>query len=112
MENYFLLDGLKRLDDTTHSEVVVIFGAVKSSDNQIDNTKMVVVCLILSFCHLSCFLFFSLQSFHDFLSFLILVDHDVADTKVSDDNCSKTEHVIRVFVDDWLIVPDSLIVSL
>lgn len=88
MENYFLLDGFERLDDTTDSEVVVIFGAVERSDDQIDYTKMVVVSLFLGFCHFSCFLFLSLESFHDFLSFLVLVNHDVADTKISDNNSS------------------------
>lgn len=106
------MDGLERLDDTANSEVVVIFGAVERSDDQIDNTKMVVVGLLLSFCHLSCFLFFSLQSFHDFFSFLVLVNHDIADTKISDDNSSEAEHVVRIFVDNWFIIPDSFIVSL
>lgn len=105
------MDWLKRLDNTTNSEIVVVFGAVESSDDQIDNAKMIVVRLLFSFCHFSCFLFLSLQSFHDFLSFFVLVDHDVADTKVGNDNSSEAEHVIRVFVDDGFVVSDGLVVS-
>lgn len=112
MKSYFLLDWFKRLDNTTYSEIVIIFGAVESSDNQIDNAKMVVISLLFSLRHFSCFLLLSLKSFHDFLSFFILVDHDIADTKVGNDNSSKAKHVIRVFVDDGLVVPDSLVVSL
>lgn len=112
MNSYFLLDWFKRLDNTTYSKIVVIFGAVESSDNQIDNAKMVVVSLFFSFCHFSCFLLLSLKPLHDFLSFFIFVDHDIADAEVGNNNSSEAEHVICVFIDDGLIVSDSFVVSL
>lgn len=73
---------------------------------------MIVVCLLLSLCHLCCLLLLSLQSFHNFLSFFILVDHNIAYTKIGNDNSSQAEHIISIFVYNWLIISNSFIVSL
>ena len=72
---------------------------------------MVLVGLFLSLSDLSCLFFLSLQSLHDLFSFFIFIDHDIADTEVSDHNGSQTEHIISIFVDDRLIIPDGFIVS-
>jgi hypothetical protein len=75
---YLLLDGLEGLDDPAHSEVVVVFGAVKRTDDQVDDAEMVLVGLLLILRHFRRLLLLHLQPLHDLLRFLVFVHHDVA----------------------------------
>jgi len=71
-----------------------------------------MVGLLLSLGHLCRLLLLNLQPLHNLLSLLILIHHDVANTKIGDHDGGQTKHVICVFVDDGLIVSDGLVVSL
>lgn len=106
------MDRLKRLDDSPDTEVVVIFRAVKSSDDQVNYAEVVMVGLFFSLGYFSCFFFLGLQPLHYFLCLLVLVDHDITDTEVGNHNGSQTQHVVSILIDDRLIVPDSFVVAL
>ena len=81
-----LLDGLQRFDDSTDTELEIEFGAVERTNDQIDNAKVVVIDHFLDFLF-GCFFLFDFKPSHDVFSLFIKVDHDVAHTQVSDDNC-------------------------
>jgi len=111
MQKYLLLYGLKWFEDSAHSKIIVVFRAIESTNDEIYNTEMIVVGLFLSFCHFCSLLFFSLQPFHDFLSLLVFVDHDIADTEISNNYGCQTEHIICILADDGLIISDCFIIS-
>lgn len=68
--------------------------------------------LLFSLGHLGCLLLFGLEPLHDFFGFLVLVDHDVAHAQIGYDDSGETKHVICIFIDDGLIIPDGLVISL
>jgi hypothetical protein len=72
---------------------------------------MVVICLFLCLGHFGCFFLFGFKSLHYVFGLLVFIDHDIAYTKIGDNNSSETKHVISIFGDNRLIIPDSLIVS-
>ena len=73
---------------------------------------MVVICLFFCLGHLSCFFLFSFKSLHDIFSLLIFIDHNIAYTEISNNNSRQTKHIISIFRDNGLIIPDSLIIPL
>lgn len=109
---YLFLDGLEWFYYSTNTEVIVILWTIKCTDYQVNNTEMVVICLLLSLSHLCGLLLLSLQSFHNFLSFFIFIDHNVAHTEIGNNNSSEAEHVISIFVYNWLIISNGFIISL
>lgn len=73
---------------------------------------MIVICLFFSLCHFSSFFLFSLQSFHDLLSLLVFIDHNITNTEISHHDGCQTEHVISILIHNRLVVANSLIVPL
>lgn len=67
--------------------------------------------LFFGLCHFSGFFLFSLKSFHNILSLLILVDHNVRNTQVRNNDGSQRKHVFRIFRHNRFVVSDGLIVS-
>ena len=73
---------------------------------------MVVIGLFLSLRYLRSLFLLSLQSLHDLLSLLILIDHDITDTEVGHNNSCQTKHIIRILIDNWFVVSNGLVISL
>ena len=109
---YFFLDWLEWFDDSAYSEVIVVFGTIESTNNQIDDTEMIVIGLFFSLGHFSSLLLFSLQSLHNLLSLFVLVYHNIADTQIGNYDGCQAEHVICIFIYNWLIISDGFVVSL
>ena len=109
---YFLLDGLKGFDDPAYSEIIVVFGAVESADDQVDNAEMVLVGLLFVLRHFCSLLLLDLQPLHNLLSFFVFVHHNITHAEICHHDSRQTEHVVCVFVYDRLIVSDCFVVSL
>lgn len=109
---YFFLDWFQGFDNSSNSKVVVVFRAIESTNDKINYTEMVLISLLLSFSYLCSFFLLCLKSFHDLLSFFILVHHDVTHTEIGNNNSCQTKHVVGIFVDDGFIVSDSFVVPL
>lgn len=108
---YLFLNRFQGFDDAANTEIVVIFRAVQSTNNQIDDTEMVVIGLFLGLSHFSCFFFFCFKSFHDFLCLLVFVDHDIADAEIGNHDGGEAQHVVCIFIDDRFVVPDGFVIS-
>ena len=109
---YFFLNWLQGFDNSSNSKVVVVFRAIESTNDKIDNAKMVLIRLLLSLSYFCCFFLLCLKSFHDLLSFLVFVHHDVTHAKIGNHDSCETKHIVGIFVDNWLIVSDGFIVPL
>ena len=100
-----LLEGLERLDDTRHAEVVVALGAVKRTDDQVDDTEVEdLLGRLLD----GDSLFLLLDAFHQLLSIGILARHDVADAQVGEHDGSDAKQVIHLAAHKWLVVANSV----
>ena len=99
------LERFKTLDDTRHAEVVVTLGAIKRTNNEIDNTKVEDLFGRFFDCNS---LFFLLDAFHQLFCIGVLTGHNIADTKVGQDNGSDGKQVIHLTTDKWLVVADRI----
>jgi hypothetical protein len=100
-----LLEGLQTLHDARDTESVVTLSAIQGADNQVNYTKME---------YLSCWFlnsypfFFLLKAFHQLFSIGILTCHNIADTKVSQNNGSYAQEVIHLSSHKRLVIPNGI----
>jgi hypothetical protein len=100
-----LLQWLYTFDNSTDSEVVISFRAVKCTDNQIYNAKMEH---LLRWLLDSYSVFFFLHTFHQFLSVSILTSHDVRHTEISEYDSGDLKQIVHLPSYEWLVVPNSV----
>jgi hypothetical protein len=103
------LERLQTFNDSADSEIVVALGAVKSTNDQVDDAKMEG---LLGWLFNSNSILFLFDTLHELLSVCILTCHDVGHAKVGQDNSCYGEQVVHLPPDEWFIVSDGILVLL
>ena len=99
------MEWLKTLDDSAHSETVVALGAIKSTDDQVDDTEVEDLSGRL---FNSNSIFFFLNTLHQLLGIRILRNHDVRNAEISKDNGCDFKEVIHLTSDKRLVISDGV----
>ena len=96
----------------SNAEIVIIFRTIESTDDQVHNAKMIMICLLFCFSHLCSLLLLNLQSFHYLFSFFIFINHNIAHTQICYNDGSQTQHIVCIFIHNRLIISDRFVISL
>ena len=98
-----LLEGLQTLDDTRHAEVIVSFGTIERTNDQVNDAKVEHL-LSRFFDRNTLFLLFN--ALHELLCICILTCHDIGDAKVGQDNGRNGKQIVHLSADEGLVVAD------